>query len=47
MDNKHNITRKNDWLKKLDEELTALGVKQGNFLEETSIVLIPKVSKNI
>ena len=42
MDNKHNTTYKNDWLKKLDEEFTALGVKQGNFLKGKSGVFIPK-----
>ena len=46
MEQQDNKTNSNDWIKKLDKELTELGVKQGNFLHKGSTYLyIPKSKK--
>ena len=46
MEQQENKPNSNDWIKKLEKELTELGVKQGNFLHKGSTYLyIPKSKK--
>ena len=42
MKQQKSTSNQDTWIKRLDEQLTKLGVKQGNFLKDKTGVYIPK-----